>query len=207
MCSPNGRYENDNLYVHHDIMLPSFPLCLEWLDYPVGSTDGNSKGNFVAIGTFEPHVEIWDLDSIEPLFPEVILGTISNNQGRIPVGAQVKKGGGPCRISRRANPERHIDAIMSISWNTLQRNLIATASADTTIKLWDIQRPSTAIVQYTHHTDKVQQVVWNPTNATILMSGGYDKKACVFDSRDPKSVIGRIMLNSQTFSLSRMWNA
>ncbi|CAG8832315.1 2744_t:CDS:2, partial [Gigaspora rosea] len=23
----------DNLYVHNDIMLPSFPLCLEWLDF------------------------------------------------------------------------------------------------------------------------------------------------------------------------------
>ena len=28
-------YEKDdeNLYVHHDILLPSFPLALEWLDY------------------------------------------------------------------------------------------------------------------------------------------------------------------------------
>ena len=24
----------ENLYAHHDLMLPSFPLCLEWLDYP-----------------------------------------------------------------------------------------------------------------------------------------------------------------------------
>lgn len=23
----------DNLYVHHDIMLPSYPLCLEWMDW------------------------------------------------------------------------------------------------------------------------------------------------------------------------------
>ena len=25
--------EEDNLYVHHDIMLPSFPLCIEWMDF------------------------------------------------------------------------------------------------------------------------------------------------------------------------------
>ena len=27
--------ESDNLYVHHDIMLPAIPLCLEWLDVPI----------------------------------------------------------------------------------------------------------------------------------------------------------------------------
>jgi periodic tryptophan protein 1 len=26
----------DNLYVHHDVMLPSFPLCVEWLDFRAG---------------------------------------------------------------------------------------------------------------------------------------------------------------------------
>jgi periodic tryptophan protein 1 len=52
-------YEPDNLYVHHDIMLPSFPLCLEWLDY---APDTNTPKNLVAIGTFDPQVEIWDLD-------------------------------------------------------------------------------------------------------------------------------------------------
>jgi len=25
--------EEDNLYVHHDLMLPSFPLCVEWVGY------------------------------------------------------------------------------------------------------------------------------------------------------------------------------
>jgi len=27
----------DNLYVHHDIILGSFPLCVEWLDYTKGA--------------------------------------------------------------------------------------------------------------------------------------------------------------------------
>ena len=33
--------EEDNLYVHHDIMLPSFPLCLEWIDFSMGRKSGN----------------------------------------------------------------------------------------------------------------------------------------------------------------------
>ncbi|KAG1905067.1 uncharacterized protein F5891DRAFT_1275417 [Suillus fuscotomentosus] len=44
----------DNLYVHHDLMLPNFPLCLEWLDFPPTSsemeTDAPPKfGNYIAV--------------------------------------------------------------------------------------------------------------------------------------------------------------
>lgn len=37
----------DNLYVHHDIMLPAFPLALAWMDCsPVAAAQGDaaSKG-------------------------------------------------------------------------------------------------------------------------------------------------------------------
>ena len=36
--------EDDNLYVHHDIMLPAIPLAVEWLDLPVGKSVGTSEG-------------------------------------------------------------------------------------------------------------------------------------------------------------------
>lgn len=178
--------EHDNLYVHHDILLPSFPLCLEWLDFPMGNRASQSKGNFVAVGTFDPQVEIWDLDTVDSMFPEVILGRIPE------AGAGLKKTkskAGPARVAKRINPERHVDAVMSISWNTIQRNLIATGSADTTVKLWDMTRPEAAITQFTHHTNKVQAVAWNSIQPTVLLSGGYDQKVAAFDSRDPSSVI------------------
>ena len=47
----------DALYVHHDILLQSFPLALEWLCY---DPESDKRGNMVAVGTMEPIVEVSD---------------------------------------------------------------------------------------------------------------------------------------------------
>src|SRR5690349_9261531 len=68
--------EDDNLYVHHDIMLPAIPLAVEWLDLPVGKSAGssNGKGNTVAIGTMDPDIELWNLDVVDSMYPDAVLG-------------------------------------------------------------------------------------------------------------------------------------
>jgi hypothetical protein len=69
--------EDDNLYVHHDIMLPAIPLTVEWLDLPVGKAaqTANGKGNFVAIGTMDPDIEIWNLDVVDSMYPDAVVTT------------------------------------------------------------------------------------------------------------------------------------
>ena len=62
------EHENANLYVHHEIILASYPLCLEWL--PVWSGE---KTNMMIVGTFIPEIEIWNLDS-ENCEPVAVLG-------------------------------------------------------------------------------------------------------------------------------------
>ncbi|KAI9003109.1 WD40-repeat-containing domain protein [Gaertneriomyces semiglobifer] len=183
----------DNLYVHHDIMLPSFPLCLEWMNYRVGrKKDVATPGNYVAIGTFDPEVEIWDLDMIDAVYPECILGGINQPGAQaadaVTGGKKKKKKFGPARRAGGINPDRHVDAVMCISWNKTHRNLVATGSADTTVKLWDLNNPEKAVKSFTHHKDKVQAVAWNPSEPTVLLTGGYDKRVCAFDSRAPDSI-------------------
>ena len=43
------------MFIHHDISLPEFPLCLAWLDCPPFQADGGqlALGNYIAVGTFE----------------------------------------------------------------------------------------------------------------------------------------------------------
>lgn len=73
-------------------MLPSFPLCLEWLDFPpvsspaAKSPDGTIKqfGNYIAVGTLDPEIEIWSLDTVEAMYPDMVLGRPDKTAAHIP---------------------------------------------------------------------------------------------------------------------------
>ena len=52
-----GQEGESNIYVHHDIMLPAFPLCLAWLNCrPSGVLE---PANLAAVGAMNPGIEIW----------------------------------------------------------------------------------------------------------------------------------------------------
>jgi periodic tryptophan protein 1 len=64
-----------NVYVHHEVVLPAFPLCLAWLDLnPSLSNPASARGNLVAVGSMEPGIEIWDLDVVDAVEPAAVLG-------------------------------------------------------------------------------------------------------------------------------------
>ncbi|CBQ67694.1 related to WD repeat protein PWP1 [Sporisorium reilianum SRZ2] len=202
--------QDANLYVHHDLMLPSFPLCLEWLDYtPARNSSGDQNtsnppgavGNYIAVGTMDPEIEIWSMDVVDGMYPDAILGRKGEtDQLNAPLGTGKKKR--KQSKARVANEAYHVDAVLSLSWNPVARNLLASASADCTVKLWDLSRPhsseaSTAFRSFGAHTDKVQSVAWQckavggdagaaaGANPAVLLTGSYDKTVRIFDTRTP----------------------
>lgn len=58
--------QQDDIYVHHEVYLPAYPLCFEYLDF---SSDSDSKVNFLAIGDMEKDINVWDLDTVDVLDP------------------------------------------------------------------------------------------------------------------------------------------
>ncbi|KAK0633387.1 WD40-repeat-containing domain protein [Immersiella caudata] len=182
--------DSDNLYVHHDIMLPAIPLCVEWLDIPVGKpgVEKDSVANFVAIGTFDPDIEIWDLDTVDCMYPNAILGQ-GGNPGE--EGKKKKK----AKKAKKANDEYHVDAVLSLAANRKHRNLLASASADKTIKLWDLHTAKCA-KSYSYHTDKVCSLAWHSVESTVLLSGSYDRTVAIADMRAPTEQPQRVGVES-----------
>lgn len=156
------------------------------------------------MGSFETGIEIWNLDVMNALEPSLVLGGMdtrgleedwmrmqaksmtNNNSG----GKKKKKGKAPEQSGLREGS--HTDAVMGLSWNTVHKQVLASGSADCTVKLWDVThataggkggdyvRPSATL---THHTDKVQSLAWHPSEGTLLATGGYDRKVCLVDAR------------------------
>ena len=194
--------EADNLYVHHDIMLPAIPLCVEWLDIPVGQAvmDQSARGNFVAVGTFDPDIEIWDLDTVDCMYPNTILGQ-GGRDGKTEgdVGKKKKKR----KKSKKANDDYHVDAILSLAANRNHRTLLASSSADKTVKLWDVSAAKCA-KSYSYHHDKVCTVAWNPKESTVLLSGSYDRTIVAADMRAPDAKAPRWAVESDVEKVQ--WN-
>ena len=197
--------EADNLYVHHDIMLPAIPLCVEWLDLPVGkdvnTVDADSRGNYVAVGTFDPDIELWDLDTIDCMYPNAILGQ-GGQDANAGVSQDIKKKK-KRRKSKKANDDYHVDAVLSLAANRQHRNLLASSSADKTVKLWDLNTQRCA-KSYSYHTDKVCSIAWHLRESTMLLSGSYDRTVVVADMRAPDARVPRWGVESDVETVT--WN-
>ena len=197
----------DNLYIHHDILLPAIPLCIEWLDLTIGegaaSTTNDRKGNLAAIGTMDPEIEIWDLDTVDALYPSAILGQADSQDAPSKMEKVQKEKKKRRKRSKKPNPDYHVDAVLSLASNRLHRNILASASADATVKLWDLSTSKCANSS-SHHSDKVCSIAWHPNEATALLSGSYDHTVKVTDVRTPEAQAPAWEVESDVETVS--WN-
>src|SRR5205814_7946441 len=134
--------------------------------------------NFVAVGTMDPDNEIWDLELDDCMFPNAILGQGAGG-GEIESKAKKKQ-----KKSKKANDDYHVDSVLALAANRQHRNLLASASADQTVKLWDLSTAKCA-KSYSMHKGKVCALDWHPNEGAVLLSGSYDRTVAATDMRAP----------------------
>ena len=156
-------------------------------------TPQSHVGSYVAVGTFKPDIEIWNTDVLDALEPSLVLkgggsGAAKGAPGARSKGGKAGKGKGGAAVSAAAGAPGatiggHTDAVMSLGWNRGHRHLLASGSADTTARVWDLDRGGVALHAFTHHSGKVSGIAWNPVEASVLATASYDRTAAVVDAR------------------------
>lgn len=177
--------EQDNIFVHHDMLLSSFPLCVEWF------SNSNVGGlNLAAVGLLDAQIEIWNLDIIDPPCPIITVE-----------GAQVSDN------ENKNHSTHHRDSVMSISWNKHHKNALLTGSADNSVKLWDVNSGVKCIKTFSNHQGKVQCVQWNPhfEKGTLMASGSFDHTISITDVRDSEKEIISIIAGESDIECLK-WN-
>ena len=187
-----------NIFCHHDYMLSAFPLALAWMDtHPdTLATHPRPAGNYVAVGSMEPGIEIWNLDVMDTIDPAAVLGGYRLEQDPITgetTIAKMKKKNKKSKGKKSKGPEllpgSHTDSVLALSWNQTRREVLASGSADKTVKLWDVQK-QTCLATFAHlHTDKVQAVEWCPAEPSVLLTAGFDRTVSVIDVRSSQKAL------------------
>ncbi|XP_072314614.1 coronin-1B [Eucyclogobius newberryi] len=81
----------------------------------------------------------------------------------------------------------HHAPVLDIQWSPHDDNIIASASEDNTVKVWQIPdggltKPMTeAIVTLEGHSKRVGIIAWHPAALNILLSAGCDNVVCVWN--------------------------
>lgn len=142
------------------MLLQSFPLCMEWLNYDAADP---KPGNLCAIGTMSPVIEVWDLNLVNCLEPAYKLG---------------------CKPSKKKKQKRvgHKDAVLDLAWNENYSHVLASGSVDQTVLLWDLENGQ-PVNKFDVFQEKVQCIQWHPTETHHLLTGCADSYVRLFDCR------------------------
>lgn len=181
----------EDFYFHHNLMLSDIPLCVVFLDFrPAGN---GASGAYAAVGTFSSDIEIWDLNVLDVVSPVATLGGMmpaphTQKAFRMLNGKKIKQQGGVGQRHMVPIPGSHTDAVLSLAWSPLHRNILASSSADCTIKAWDLQTQSCiSTCSSVHAGGPINSIAFHPSTPGLLASTCLgDRRVLLTNLSDPR---------------------
>jgi histone-binding protein RBBP4 len=77
--------------------------------------------------------------------------------------------------------QAHEKEVNYVSFNPYNEWILATASSDATVGLFDIRKLASPLHVLSSHTEEVFQVEWDPNHETVLASSAGDRRLMVWD--------------------------
>ncbi len=74
----------------------------------------------------------------------------------------------------------HTACVNCVRWSRPYGGLLASASMDNTVKIYDVFRSQKCVMTLHHHQEAVRDIQWN-FDGTKLISAGYDKLVILVD--------------------------
>eukprot|EP01056_Protomagalhaensia_sp_Gyna25_P004891 Protomagalhaensia_sp_Gyna_25__4890@NODE_516_length_3230_cov_83_832654_g405_i0_p2_GENE_NODE_516_length_3230_cov_83_832654_g405_i0NODE_516_length_3230_cov_83_832654_g405_i0_p2_ORF_typecomplete_len362_score66_18ANAPC4_WD40/PF12894_7/1_9e12ANAPC4_WD40/PF12894_7/0_21ANAPC4_WD40/PF12894_7/22WD40/PF00400_32/9_9e02WD40/PF00400_32/7_2e06WD40/PF00400_32/0_0045WD40/PF00400_32/66WD40/PF00400_32/3_4e03Nup160/PF11715_8/5_8e05WD40_like/PF17005_5/0_0021WD40_like/PF17005_5/3_9e02PALB2_WD40/PF16756_5/0_0052PALB2_ len=149
-------HDEQSLYVHHETYMRFVPFAIEYVGH---YRDYSASRHLLAVASSSPVIEIWNNDMVDSVEPIDYLG--------------------------KDDKRRHKDAVTCLRMNSILQNVLASCSADKSIRLWDLERGEMAD-KIKWHSDMVSSIRWHPLEGSILASCGQDKHIFLGDVRAPK---------------------
>ncbi|KAK9719807.1 hypothetical protein QE152_g22469 [Popillia japonica] len=158
-----------SLYVHHDFLLPAFPLCIEWLDHE----PGHAPGNYCAIGTMDPIIDIWDLDIINCLEPAYSLA--SGSVDTTIILWDIDRGEPNVTI------RSFVDKVQCLEWHRLESQTLLAGGCDKSVRSFDCRTPETHLTWPIQ--GEAERASWNPLQPYNFFVGTSEGIVQYFDIR------------------------
>ncbi|XP_062512279.1 coronin-1A-like isoform X2 [Corticium candelabrum] len=127
-------------------------------------------------------------------------------------------GGGAFIVHRLDKPGRldlnasrvvgHKGAVLDIKWNPFDENVIASASEDCTVKVWEIpedgltENLTKEVVNLVGHNRRVGFLEWHPTAEHVLATAGYDYMIMIWDISTGEELVSIDSHPDMIFSMS-----
>jgi periodic tryptophan protein 1 len=164
-------------YVHHDYLLPAFPLSLAWLPVP----------NMVAVGTMESDIELWNLDMVEAPEPTALLS--GHSQSVLSLHTHPSFSGSATSQAMPLLASGSADGLVKL-WDITRAAPSNNNSNDNSNDDGSDNNSNACVHTLSHHQvnqDKVQAVRWHPSEGSILASAslGSQPSLCIVDARAP----------------------